>query len=136
MVYAVYLGCVFLIAHQAEQLAGTGTGYSTTFLGVMVFFGVFDGLIAYSIRRKKLFPALDRLRRDPIDAGALKEWRFSTNLSLVLTMSIALYGLVLRILGGSRLISWPFFVAALLLMLMWRPQLDLAREPSNTKSAQ
>jgi len=45
---------------------------------------------------------------------------------LVLAVSVALYGLVLRVLGASRLVAWPFFLLALSLMLAWRPQLDLS----------
>jgi hypothetical protein len=50
--------------------------------------------------------------------------------SLVFAMTICLYGLVLRFLGAARLVSWSFYLAALILMLVWRPQLDLRGEAS------
>jgi hypothetical protein len=135
-IHAVFSLTVFWIGYQAERMAGTGTGYSSVFLGAIISGAVFDALLAFYFRRKRLLPALEKLRRYANDTGALKEWRFSTILSLTLTESIALYGLVMRVLGASRRVSWPFFGVALILMLIWRPQLDLGSEASNAGAAQ
>jgi hypothetical protein len=136
ILHAVFFLSVVLLAQGAEQMAGTATGYSTIFLGMMIYLAIFDGLIAYYFRRKRLHPALDKLRRDPNDAGALKEWRIMTLLSLSLTFSIALYGFVLRFFGAGRPVSWPFFLLALLLMVVWRPQLELGADVSGTPANQ
>jgi hypothetical protein len=132
----LFLFTVFLIAYQAEQMAGIGTGYSSVFLGVIASVAVFDAFLAFYFRRKRLFPALEKLHLYANDTGALKEWRFSIILSLALTESIALYGFVLRILGASRRVSWPFFLASWILMLVWRPRLDLRGAASNTEVSQ
>jgi hypothetical protein len=136
ILHAVFLLAVLLLAIQAEHLAGTGTGYSTTLLGALVFVAGFDALLALYFRRKRLFPSLEKLRRDSNDAGALKEWRIMTLLSLCLTFSIALYGFVLRILGAGRPVSWPFFLLALVLMVVWRPQLELGADVSGAPANQ
>lgn len=134
--HAVFLLSLLLFAYQAEQLEGAGTGNSTILPGALVLAAVFDGLIALYFRRKRLSPALEKLRRDSNDTGALTEWRFSTLLSLVLAESIALYGFVLRFMGASRRVSWPFFVCALILMVVWRPQLELSAGLSGTEPNQ
>ena len=126
IVYVVFLVAVLLQIYNSEWLAGNGAGYSMTFLAGIIIVAGFDVLIAYYFRRKKLFPALEKLRRDPNDIGALKQWWGATILVLVLAVSVALYGLVLRVLGASRRVAWPFFLLALILMLAWRPQLDLS----------
>jgi hypothetical protein len=136
MTHAVFLLSLLLFAYQAEQLEGAGTGNSTILPGALVLAAVFDGLIALYFRRKRLSPALEKLRRDSNDTGALTEWRFSTLLSLVLAESIALYGFVLRFMGASRRVSWPFFVCALILMVVWRPQLELSAGLSGTEPNQ
>jgi uncharacterized membrane protein len=130
--HAVFLFAVFLIAFQSEQLARnrTETGISSVFLGALVFLSVADALLAYYFRRKKLFPALEQLRRDPNDETALKDWRSANILNFVFTFSITLDGLVTRVLGGSRNVSWAFFLAALVLLAIWRPQLNAGAQVS------
>lgn len=130
IIHAIFLAATLLQIYNSEWLAGSGTGFSTPFLIGIVFVASFDVLVAYYFRRKTMVPALEKLRRDPNDIGALKQWRKATIVVLVLTMSIALYGLVLRVLGASRHAAWPFFVLALILMLAWRPQLDLSGDVS------
>jgi hypothetical protein len=136
IVHAVLLLSVLLSAYTSEQLAGNGSGFSTQFLEAIGVVCIFDVLIAYYFRRSRVFSALERLRRDPNDASALKQWRGMTIIVLVLIESVALYGLVLRVLGASRRIAWPFFLLAVILMLMWRPQLDLSGEIPETGARQ
>jgi hypothetical protein len=125
IVHAILVLGVFLDAHAAEQRAGKNeAGYPTLLLATMVFLAGFDGLIAYYIRRSKLFPALEKLRRNANDLEALKQWRFSTGVSLMLAMSISLDGFAFRFLGASRGLSWLFYLPALILMLLWRPKLE------------
>jgi hypothetical protein len=133
---AVFLLTVLLLAYAAEEMAGTTAGYSETYLGVMICLAILNGMQAYYFRRNRLFPALDKLRQDPNDSSALKQWRGSITINLCLTEAIALYGFMLRFIGASRRVSWPFLGAALILMLVWRPQLDLRGEASKTGIAQ
>jgi hypothetical protein len=133
---AVFLLTVLLLAYAAEEMAGTITGYSKTYLGVMICLAILNGLQACYFRRKRLIPALDKLRQNPNDSSALKQWRGSITVNLSLTEAIALYGFMLRFMGASRRVSLPFFAGALILMLVLRPQLDLAGEAPTTEIAQ
>jgi hypothetical protein len=95
--------------------------------------------ISCSFRRSysPLFSAETAFTRlGKIASGFKRHWRFSTLLSLVLAESIALYGFVLRFMGASRRVSWPFFVCALILMVVWRPQLELSAGLSGTEPNQ
>jgi hypothetical protein len=65
-----------------------------------------------------------KLRRDPHDPNGLGQWRALTILSMVLAMSIGVYGLILRMRGDARTVAWPFFFASVALLFLWRPRLD------------
>jgi hypothetical protein len=136
ILHSVFLLTVLLLAYAAEQMARTITGYSETYLGLIICLAILNGLQADYFRRKRLFPALEKLRRDPNDSSALQQWRRSITVNLALTEEIALYGFMLRFMGASRRVSWPFFVSALILMMLWRPQLELSANVSSTEPNQ
>jgi len=137
IVHGIFAVAIVLYAYTAEQLTGkNGSGVQSEFLYGIITVAGLDGLIAYYFRRTKLLPALEKLRMNANDSEALKQWRFSTILSMCLALSIALYGFVLRFLGASRHVSWSFYVAALVLLLIWRPQLEIANEPAGVQGNQ
>jgi hypothetical protein len=132
IVHAVFVAALAMYAYVAELAAGkNGSGVSDAMLYGIVFAASLDGLIAFYFRRTKLLPALETLRRDPNRSDALKNWRFSTLVSMVLVLSIGLYGFVLRFLGASQRVSWSFYVAALILLLLWRPKLELGADEAS-----
>ena len=131
VIHVTFVVVVFLYALTAEQTIGranaaTRNTPSATLFGGITFVAGLDGLVAYYFRRTKLEHALDKLRRNQNDQDALKQWRFATLLSLILALSVGLYGFALRFLGASRRVSWSFFLVALILMLLWRPKIELA----------
>jgi hypothetical protein len=63
------------------------------------------------------------LRRQPQDPLALGRWRAGNLASLALCEAVALYGFVLRMLGGTFLGVTPYYAVAILLMLAWTPRL-------------
>jgi len=135
VIYAVFLFSVVLYTIVAEQFLAKAEGsVSLTFVVAFTVLAVLNGLVAQYFRRKKLVPSLEKLRRNPGDVAALKEWRFSTLLSLVLAEPIALLGVALRALGGGRNVAWPFFAAALILLLIWRPQLEFDAEAPGSQA--
>jgi hypothetical protein len=135
--HAILVLSLFLCAFTTERLVGrTSTGYSAILLvGILIVAG-FDVRLGFYFRRTRLLPAIEKLRRDPNDSDALKQWRSAKLVSLVLALTIGLYGLAIRFFGAIRQVSWPFYLVALILMLAWRPQLDLRGEASNTEIVQ
>jgi hypothetical protein len=136
MVHAVFVTAVLLFVLEAELLARNEMINSPTVPIAIAVVAVLDVNIGYAFRRIKLNPALRKLRVEPNDSDALKQWRSSTMVSLVLALTVGFYGLVLRFLGAVRLVSWPFYLVALILFLVWRPQLDHGGEAANTGGAQ
>jgi heme/copper-type cytochrome/quinol oxidase subunit 3 len=135
-VHAIFVLVVFMQVYVSEVAARTGTGITPSFISIIGVLACFELMIANYFRSKRTIPAMEKLRLEPNDADALKQWRAGIILTLVLVMSVALYGVVLRSLGASRRFAWPFFVVALIFMLMWRPQLDLNGEILETRTPQ
>jgi magnesium-transporting ATPase (P-type) len=78
-------------------------------------------VIGLVFRRRLLPSASEGIQRG--DAKALARWRQATVLSMVLALSVSLYGFALRAIGGSQQVVGAFFIAAAILMWVWRPQL-------------
>jgi uncharacterized membrane protein YfcA len=83
--------------------------------------------IAMFFRLRMVRPAAEALRLRPEDAQMLARWRTGSLISLVLCEAVGLYGFALRVLGGEFSLSAPFYAVAILLMLAWRPRLDVSR---------
>ena len=96
------------------------------------YFYVIAGLAAWGVegifffRRKFLKPSEEILAIKPEDAVALRRWRAAYVVIYALCDAVALWGLLLRVLGFSLLLAMPFFVTGFVLMLYFAP-----RRPSN-----
>jgi len=85
-----------------------------------------NGLMAIGVaiffRFKMLQPAAETLQERPDDQTALARWRAGSILSFVLVETVALFGFVLRFIGGTTWQSLPFYVVGIALMLVWWPR--------------
>jgi F0F1-type ATP synthase membrane subunit c/vacuolar-type H+-ATPase subunit K len=79
-------------------------------------------LVALFVRRHLLGAASDTLRFRATDAEATGKWRAANILSFVLAETIAIFGLVVRVLGGTLEQAGPFYVAGLFLLILWTPR--------------
>ncbi|MBZ5659151.1 MAG: hypothetical protein LAO08_01985 [Acidobacteriia bacterium] len=131
-IHVIFVVVIFMQGYVSEVPARTGTGVTESFIFTIAVVAWIELMIAHYHRIKRTIPAMEKLRRDSNDADALKQWRAGIILAMVLTLSVALYGVVLRSLGAGRRIAWPFFLAALIFLVIWRPQLDLGGEIPKT----
>lgn len=130
IVHLVFLAALVLYAVAAEQVAGKNhNNLQPLFLYAIVFLAGLVALVGSILHRTKVRAAVDRLGRNPEDTQALTEWRKFTLVCLVFALSVALYGFTLRFLGAPRQIAWSFYLAAAILLLLWRPNLELPVEP-------
>jgi hypothetical protein len=123
-VQSILLATIALYALVAERK--TGHADLVPFLSAWSLSALALGTVITSLilRRRLLFLANEKLRRDPQDANGLGQWRKVTILSMVLAMSIGMYGFMLRMMGNARTVAWPFFFASVALLFLWRPHLD------------
>jgi hypothetical protein len=89
---------------------------------VLVLTAIVSLIIATVLRRKLSGNAGEILRNQPGDAAALTRWRMGHLLFLAICEAVALYGFVLRILGFSRMQALPFYLAALVAMVLFGPR--------------
>jgi len=136
VVHAALALTILLYVYLSEFLAPPDAKVSSPFVVSITVFACVIALIAYQIRRKKLQPALEKLQQDPNDSEALKNWRLGSIVPSVFAESIGLFGFLLRFIGAGRGASWPFFLASLVLLAMWRPQMNLNARNSATPGVQ
>lgn len=126
IIHFSFLVAVAVYAYVGELYAGRNKpAVPPGLLYALVFLACLDALLAYYFRRTKLDAATEKLRRDSTDLGALMQWRQNIIVTLVLVLSIDIYGFALRFLGAPRAVAGGFYFVSLILMLAWRPKLEL-----------
>jgi F0F1-type ATP synthase membrane subunit c/vacuolar-type H+-ATPase subunit K len=82
--------------------------------------------VAVFLRSRMIGPSVESLLSNPSDESALKKWRTGVFVSLVMASTIVLFGLVLKFMGATWNVAGWFFIAGILLLLMWTPRLDVS----------
>ncbi len=127
IIHGVLLVSVLLYAALGEKIGPADAKDLKILPQLFALPAVVNVLIAFFAQYRVVRPAGDALRLRPDDAESLGRWRAGNLISLVLCESVALFGFVLRLLGGTVLVSAPFYSVAILLMLVWRPRLEVSR---------
>ena len=79
-------------------------------------------VVVVVLRRVVVAPAAAALITNADDTNALMRWKTANVVLLALSESIALYGLVLRILGHTFGQAMPLYLAAIILLLYCGPK--------------
>jgi F0F1-type ATP synthase membrane subunit c/vacuolar-type H+-ATPase subunit K len=82
--------------------------------------------VAVFLRSRMIGPSVESLLSNPSDESALKKWRTGVFVSLVMASTIVLFGLVLKFMGATWNVAGWFFIAGILLLLIWTPRLDVS----------
>jgi hypothetical protein len=78
--------------------------------------------IIFAVRRLFVLQPEETLVSEPENAAALNRWRAGYLVIYALSESVALFGLVLRILGFNLSEVMPFYLAGFALMLLFGPR--------------
>ena len=78
------------------------------------------------VRRTLVLQSAAALAARPNDAATLNRWRTGYVMTYALSESIALFGLILRLIGFSLSQVWSFYIAAFILLLFFRPRRPLS----------
>ena len=89
-------------------------------------------ILIFVMRRIQVTPATDVLETQPEDNKALARLRTGFIITYTLSLSIALYGLVLHFLGFSISQVTPFFLAGILPIAFFGPKVN----PNNVVGSQ
>ena len=83
--------------------------------------------MAFAVWRLFVLRSEAMLAAQPEDAAALKRWRAGFTFTYALCETVALFGLVLRILGFTLSEVAPFYIVSFVLMILFSPR----RPPSS-----
>jgi hypothetical protein len=117
----ILLGAIVVYGLLVLQLRSSATSKPIV-LHALTVLAVSLVVLLFVIRRIQVLPAEAILEKQPQDAKALMRWRQGYLVTYCLSMSIALYGLVLHFLGFSMSQVGPFFVAGIVLILFLSPK--------------
>jgi hypothetical protein len=111
----------FLI-YLAEHIHSSSAALKPAVLWAIVALGIYLMIMILSYRVRRLSPALEKLRHQPSDAAALKKWELWSITILVLSQSLGLYGMCLRVLGASFSQALGFYAGGIILLLLFTPR--------------
>lgn len=118
----VFVGeTVFRGAHSVRPTPNPLLFYVLTFVATTIV------ALIFIMRRVLATGPQSPLAGQSVDASVLNRWRTGHIMTYALSEAIALFGLVLRMLGFSLSQVAPFYVAGFVLLLFFSPRL-----PSNT----
>lgn len=95
------------------------------------FLAIVDVIVVFVMRRVLVFPAEAVLQDQPQDATALARWKAGYIVTYALSMSIALYGLVLHFFGFPLGQVVPLVLASFALFIFLGPKV-MATEASSS----
>jgi hypothetical protein len=81
------------------------------------------------VRRTLVLQSATMLATRPNDVATLNRWRTGYVMTYALSESIAMFGLVLRLIGFTLSQVWSFYIAAFILLLFFGPRRPLS-EPA------
>ena len=108
------LGQIF-VPHEQREI-------KPAFMIVMVVVSLATACVVLFIRAQRILPAMETLRARPDDGPAIARWRIGSVLSYALSESVMLCGFALRVMGASLALAVPFYIGAVLLMVLLWPR--------------
>lgn len=110
---------VFTCIRVAMEVSCT-SGEITRFQWVVIAFGLWAIPSGFLLQRQ-IVGHSDKRRRRSTRSTPLSRWRAGNLVRLATANSVALWGLVLREIGGPARLAYMFFAVGGLLLLIWKP---------------
>lgn len=104
------------VAPATARILDPSVSYLFATLGVAVV-----GII-FVVRRTLVFRAAASLAFHPEDILSLNQWRTGYIVTYALCEALALFGLIMRFLGGNLQASGPYYLGGFILLFFFRPQ--------------
>lgn len=122
ILHVTFILTIILFAAVGEFLAPPRNKDLDIMLFPLSFVALADLGIGVFLRKSSLDPARETLRLNPSDAAAIEAWRRGHIISFVFAESIGMFGLMIRLVTGSREFALPFFVAGMAALILWAPR--------------
>jgi len=128
ILHVALLASVLLFALIGEQLGPTEPRDVTVIRLVLTLVALLEVGVAMFFRKRMVQQAEEMLAREASNAEALKKWRAGKMVSYALAESLGVLGLALRMMGGTLTEAAPFYAGAIVLLLLWAPRGEFARQ--------
>lgn len=122
IVWIALLGAVVFYAMLPEISRAPLKTQNPTFFKIISAFAIGCIVICFLFRWRLTLPARATLVKDPTAVAVLRRWQTGHILHYSLSLTVALYGLVLRYAGFSLHQVLPFYVAGFVLLLYGMPR--------------
>lgn len=128
MLHGVFLLTIVLYAAALTQIPAVSHDPQRILLYVFALVAVSDVLLAFVLRAQLVAAPAHVLLTNPEDANALRKWRSGNLISFVLAETLALLGVLLKFLGFGWNVAAVYFAAAIVLLMLFTPKLELPGE--------
>jgi len=121
-IHALFLFSIFLVLRAHEKIRPREQRDVHAIWLAFIVLALANIATNIFLRLRMLKPAVEILKVSPEDPIGLSRWK-SANIGLsALTVSIMYFGFALKFLGGTALQSFPFYLVAIVLMVIWWPR--------------
>jgi len=121
-IHALFLFSIFLVLRAVEKVGQREQRDVHTIWLAFIVLALANIATNIFLRSKILKPAVEILRAQPDDRIGLARWRHANFALSSLSVSVMYFGFALKFLGGSPLQSFPFYLGAVVLMVIWWPR--------------
>lgn len=111
------------------EVAGTRLVVNANTLYVISFASISLVGAILVVRKTMVLQSEAELAEKPGDAVILARWRTGYTVTYVLCEALALFGLLLRIMGFPLLQVWPYYAGSIALLLLFWPRLPKINRP-------
>jgi hypothetical protein len=118
----VLLGSIFLYAGAGEFLRPGASPVDSSLRYAFTTASVAIVGVIFVVRRTLVLPSAAILAARSEDPVTLNHWRTGYLTTYALCETLALFGLVLRIMGGKPKQSLPFYIGAFVLLAFFGPR--------------
>lgn len=122
LVQIAMLVSIALYVFVGEEAAGRTAASDTTMFYAISFASISVVGVIFVVRRTLVLPAEFQLREKPDDGVLLARWRTGYICTYALCEALALFGLVLRMVGFPFAQVWPYYAGGFVLMLISAPR--------------
>ena len=126
LVQIAMLVSIALYVFVGEEAAGRAAAPNPTMFYAISFDSISLVGVIFVVRRTLVFQSEVQLRQTPDDGVLLARWRSGYICTYALCEALALFGLVLRVVGFTLAQVWPYYVGGFALMLICAPRRPLA----------
>ena len=129
--HAVLLLTIPLFIYAGEVLGPAKTKDVKKIGLFLVVLAILNAWSVLSTYPRRVREAREALRSRPDDTRAVIRWRAASIASLAACEPLALYGVALRVWGGTFLEAAPFYACALIMLLAFTPQRPSGHAPAH-----